>query len=125
MTNNKHYHMVDEKDYKQVKRLLSYGLKPKKIKELLNRSLATLYQIDKSTSLKNYRELGRLAVAKRSKAEPVEPEVVEPEIKVADVKGVHQKNFDQFNSLVTILKSLEYNQMEQIDLLKKIAKNLG
>ena len=103
--------MINDKEFKQIKSLLSVGIAIRKVVEVTDRSSSVVSAISKCDTFEDYKEYNRQRVLDYQASKKEEP------TKVATHDGI--------NSIVAVMKAIEYQQKKTNETLEKIVEHFN
>jgi hypothetical protein len=116
------YKRLTQVEYDQIKGLVSYKLTPSQIHKVTGRSWNVIWLVKKTDSLDGYfEEVHQMTERRKANAEQARPP--EPEKKV--LSEPTPKTFDETNTIVAVLKAIEYNQQQMLALMKNCELQLS
>ena len=114
---------LTQKEFDLAKILLTNGMKNVKVQEIIGRSYATVNFVGQASDFDDYHkvvtEYWKTHGPKKKPKQMLTPEV-QPEVKSEEPS----RFMDGHNSMVTVLKAIEYNQTIEIELQKEEIKIL-
>jgi len=114
---------ITEKEFALIKLLSKTpGISTKQITEVTGRSGFSVYYIAKAEDLAEY----HLLTTARYRKYKVQPAEVKPmEVTPVDLSSEVRKSLDEKNTLTVQLRTIEYNQLQEINLLKEMRNLLA
>jgi len=108
------YKRLNQAEYDQIKSLNSFKLTHSQIKKVTGRSWNVIELVIKTDNLNGYfNEVHKINEIRKAKLEPE----TQPETQKV-LSEPTPKTFDETNTIVAVLKAIEYNQQQMLSLMK-------